>query len=277
MHLNYCRSAVKYFSGVLASGHYAHDIHGPIKHIINLAQASQKFLLPEGGRLYDDPEYKALDEKDTLNLPYPLIAMEYSRDRMPECIGKDEVHASKCILFARETDDAIVLTPVFWAEEAWHPMPEAALPRRGYLNRSVMLNGRVSIRLGRADDRIPMSDYADEVGALLCLLNVLGCRNVHVAKSTPKNHKTKVKSALPFDAYSILTIDAPSKGGSILGMAGNHRSPREHLRRGHIRRLEDGRRIWVSATVVGSSNGSGTVKKDYRVKRVNSIREGAAK
>jgi len=93
----------------------------------------------------------------------------------------------------------------------------------------------------------------------------LSCRNVHTEKSLPK--KTSVamnagkKNAVPFDAYHYLVIDTAKKSESS-GVGGSHASPREHLRRGHIRRLADGRRIWVNATVVSVGNG-GVVEKDY--------------
>lgn len=43
-------------------------------------------------------------------------------------------------------------------------------------------------------------------------------------------------------------------------------SPREHLRRGHIRRLEDGRKFWINAAVVAAGNG-GKIHKDYGIRR----------
>jgi hypothetical protein len=97
------------------------------------------------------------------------------------------------------------------------------------------------------------------------MLNALACSNVHIERSEPKKSSKKIKSALPFDTYHILTIDVPGNSGG--GMAtGSHRSPREHLRRGHIRRLGDGRRIWVNATVVAAGRGAGVVTKDYAIR-----------
>jgi hypothetical protein len=85
---------------------------------------------------------------------------------------------------------------------------------------------------------------------------------VHTQKLPPlKAPKKKAKDALPFDSYHILTVDAPG-GGNLNGRSGGHRSPREHLRRGHIRRYENGARIWVNATVVNAGIG-GRVSKDY--------------
>jgi len=43
---------------------------------------------------------------------------------------------------------------------------------------------------------------------------------------------------------------------------GTHRSPREHVRRGHVRRYADGKKIWIQSMVVNPGNG-GKVTKDY--------------
>lgn len=264
-HLNYCRQMVKQFSNTIAIPNFPEENRGILSHAIDLAQASQKFLLPEGGRLYDDPEYRALDESEPLRLPYPFIALEYTR----RCHAANEegFKSTKAILFAREMDDAIVLMPVMWVDHmgTWGPAPEAAIPRIGYLDRATVFGGYTAIKIQRADDRIPLSDYADEAGALLCFLNVLQCKNVHLDRSDPKKSGKNIKAALPFDTYHVLTIDVPGKAGDGAS-TGGHRTPREHLRRGHIRRLADGRRVWVNATVVSAGHG-GVVTKDYAVRR----------
>jgi hypothetical protein len=263
-HLNYCRQMVKQFTNAIAIPSFPDENRRLLSHAIDLAQASQKFLLPEGGRLYDDQEYRALDEREPLNLPYPFIALEYTRRSY--AANEEGFKSTKSILFARQRDEAIVLMPVMWVDHMgiWGPAPEAAIPRVGYLDRAAVIDGYTAIKMHRADDRIPLSDYADEAGALLCFLNVLQCKNVHVKRSEPKKTGRKIKAALPFDAYHVLTIDFPGKTGA--GSAtGGHRSPREHLRRGHIRCFADGRRIWVNATVVAAGRGAGVVAKVYAV------------
>lgn len=266
-HPNYSRQMIKQYSAVLAKPDTNKDNQTSrlfLSHCIDLAQASQKFLLPEGGRLYDDKEYRALDENEPLRLPYPCIALEYSRYRHEKPEG--DVPSSKAILFAYERDDYIYLVMIAWSDytRLWVPFPEAAIPKVGFLNRSLKSpNGYTAIKIWH-DKQIPTSDYSDEVGALLCFLNVLQCKNVHVERSEPKNFGKKIKAALPFDAYHILTIDAPSNSNGNV-KKGSHRSPREHLRRGHIRRLADGRRIWVNATVVAAGQEAGKIRKDYAI------------
>lgn len=277
-HLNYCRQMSKQFAVGVKNPAIRSDVRGFMSHCIDLAKASQKFMLPDGGRIYDDPDFRALDEEVPLSLPYPLIAVEFTRS--DEYVsGHKFRHATnaqprKSLLFARERDDCIVMTVVVWAENAgmWAPYPEIAIPRTHYIDRNIRSNGYACIRVmqNTADDLdVPLQDYGDECGALLSMLNVLQCNNVHIEQSHPSKLKRmqasgKSKRALPFDSYHILTISAPSEHSGD-GCNGGHRSPREHLRRGHIRRLGDGRKVWVNATVVGAGKGSGVVRKDYRI------------
>lgn len=266
-HLNYCRQMVKQFSTDIRKPGFPEENRGIMSHAIDLAQASQKFLLPDGGRIYDDMEYRALDENEPLSLPYPFIALEYARQRNVTT-EEAETYSSKVIIFARQRDDAIVFLPVIWLDRygVWGPMPEAAIPRTGYLDRTKTFNGYTAIKIAIADPRLSLSDYSDEAGSLLCFLNILQCRNVHTERSEPKSSGKKIKAALPFDSYHVLTIDAPIAESCQGAATGTHRSPREHLRRGHIRRLSDGRRIWVNATVVAAGRGAGIVTKDYAIR-----------
>jgi hypothetical protein len=43
---------------------------------------------------------------------------------------------------------------------------------------------------------------------------------------------------------------------------GHHASPVPHLRRGHIRRLQDGRRVWVRDCLVNASADVATVRRE---------------
>lgn len=268
--MNYCRQMLKQFSNAVKTPGFPEENRLFLSTSMELAVSAEKFMLPEGGRLYDDPQYRALNENERLNLPYPVIALEYSR-KSCEVVSDDQVMCSKSILFAKELDrDWLELNIVVWSDHhrMWCPFPKAGMPRIGYLDRTQVINGRVCTKISCFDDRL-LSDYADEVGALLCFLNVLQCNNVHVERIRPKRadnkNGKKIKTEFPFDTYHILTIDAASikNGDSGVAVSGTHRSPREHLRRGHIRRLASGLRTWVNATVVAAGRGAGLVRKDY--------------
>jgi hypothetical protein len=63
--------------------------------------------------------------------------------------------------------------------------------------------------------------------------------------------------------YKTLELVAPSTRQERIELSGTHASPRLHLRRGHIRRLDESRTVWVQSCVVGAEPGA--VLKDYRV------------
>jgi hypothetical protein len=262
-HPNYSRNMVRQFEPYLSKTDKAFT---PFWNALHLARKAKKFMLPDGGRVYEDKTFRALDESEPLHLPFPCIALEYASDKS-KTPRAGETASSKRIVFVREESDSIVLTPVFWvdAESVWYPLPEAALPLTHYLSRDTVNEGWIAINCSLSDSRFPLSDYEDEIGSLLCFLNALQCSNVHAERSPAKAAGKKIKSALPFDDYYVLSVDLPS-GGSGSTAAGGHRSPREHLRRGHIRRLESGRRIWINAAVVGASKGAGKIVKDYNIK-----------
>ncbi len=95
---------------------------------------------------------------------------------------------------------------------------------------------------------------------------ILGCTNVETADHpapTALNKKRTKAGKFPMLEYKtlVLKLDTQSAIGQSLG--GTHASPRLHLRRGHVRHLESGKRVWVRECVVGSAHG--IVLKDYRI------------
>jgi hypothetical protein len=102
-------------------------------------------------------------------------------------------------------------------------------------------------------------DLLDEITAVLELLEALSCCNVrHEPLPVRKLNKGAAKrGALPFDAYRVLVVETTGKEDSESSSSANatHRSPREHLRRGHIRIYQTGRRIWINSTLVNAGVG----------------------
>ena len=100
---------------------------------------------------------------------------------------------------------------------------------------------------------------------------VMACSNVRAQEHKPAdalNKKRLTAGKQPLVSYKTLEIVTPSERGESACSGGTHASPRVHLRRGHIRRLGDGRTVWVQACVVGSKHGM--VIKDYRVRPAHS-------
>lgn len=95
-------------------------------------------------------------------------------------------------------------------------------------------------------------------------IEVFSCTNVvAVDNPAPKfiNQKRIAKGKPPVFSYKTLHItgERPERTESI---GGKHASPRLHLRRGHIRRLANGNRIWVRSCLVGDKS-KGFIKHDY--------------
>ena len=115
------------------------------------------------------------------------------------------------------------------------------------------------------------SDESKEAAMLfhamaLNLFFVLGCSNVAAVDNQPPaalNKKRAKAGKFPLLSYKTLVVVVDEARTTSQPMGGTHSSPRVHLRRGHIRRLGSGRRVWVQSCVVGSKHGM--VLKDYRV------------
>ena len=114
-------------------------------------------------------------------------------------------------------------------------------------------------------------DTAFATMSVLYLCEALSCSNVSTrileAVDLRVNRKRVAKGKLPLYETKLLVV--PSKPYSNKEDAEDpdgikRNSPREHLRRGHIRRLDEHRRIWINSCVVGNHN-DGRIDKTYLV------------
>jgi len=111
------------------------------------------------------------------------------------------------------------------------------------------------------------ADWGSMLVDIFRVIEVFSCCNVkYVEHYAPKhiNRQREKKGKPPIFGYRTLhlMVDEISTRGD--GLKTDRTSPRLHLRRGHIRRLDDGRRIWVRSAVVGEKK-NGFVHKDYSV------------
>lgn len=111
-------------------------------------------------------------------------------------------------------------------------------------------------------------DVNDELLTTVDFCAIMNCQNV-AYESIPASEKLNKKRAAsgkpPLYEYKILTLDPTDGHQHTQGSGqGTHASPRIHLRRGHIRRLQSGKVTWVNAAVVGNKH-QGVIDKDYRV------------
>ena len=261
--VNYCRQMKQAFQSMSTHPSIQGKTLGErMRHGIDLANASEKFLLPSGGRLIDDNEFRALDENLPLRLPYKFVALEFEAPK--EFLDKDIERVNAFIVFAREDEESIAITPAFrhQADGLWGILPAYVMQKNDYLRR---FEDALPAANGAFEDaNFNPRAYRLPVMRLLGFLNCLACSNVSTQRLESHKGSKKVKSALPFDSYHVLTIDAAKKNERDMCISGAHRSPREHLRRGHIRRYENGTKIWVNAAVVNAGVG-GKISKDYRL------------
>lgn len=262
-HLNYSRQMAKQFLDMVGNGiPFGEVTASMLQNYIDLARRSVKFILPDNGRILDDSSMSALDEKQPLRLPYPVVCIEYRR-KFYDDPNAPGVQPTKGLAFAAESNGGIEIYPAVWldARGVWGPMPPALIESIGHRRINGERTGPAGIAM-RVPPGIPAKDYSCETGALLDLLNVLACSNAYAHVSPARSSGRRCKSAIPFDDYRIIKIAATSSGRPG-ARGGLHRSPREHLRRGHIRRLSSGKCVWVNATIVAAGKDSGRVFKHY--------------
>lgn len=238
-------------------------------------ETAVKFALPPNGEffssdLFRSHDWRGLSGLDTLRLPFPAIVMEFVMSQ-----GARDCDA---VVLAVESGSSLVMNICLRDESAPHGWnvvlgtyvfdPQTALATSGEPARRFDL--WQSMFAGGVDDRAAM--YARELWEatanvilpLLSLVEVLQCSNVRAERIDVPSPlvKKRARRGEPSFAYHVLTIPGASDNRDEHG--GTHSSPRQHLRRGHIRRLPNTRKIWVNACVVGRRE-DGSTEKDYRV------------
>jgi hypothetical protein len=117
-----------------------------------------------------------------------------------------------------------------------------------------------------------LEDFQDDFMSMatLCkLLEINDCKQVSVnvpPKLAKKHSKRGEAGAYDYKVLSIggETWDSPYLGGGN-GGGGGGGAKRSHMRRGHIRTYQNGKKVWINSTYV-HGNREGFVEKDYRLK-----------
>ncbi len=112
-----------------------------------------------------------------------------------------------------------------------------------------------------------MLDSHDELMMLVQSCSVLNCANVTTSELAPAaalNKKRQAKGLQPFFTYKVLQLRREERASASVDV-GQHASPRMHLRRGHLRRLNN-KTTWVRPTTVNAQSKLGVVLKDYAVR-----------
>jgi hypothetical protein len=281
--LNYSRELYNFAKKFLAGGPYIESnelsllLEGYTK-VCKLHHKSVKFTLPDAGRVNNfDTQNFSLD--GVVGIPFKYICLEYyippiTRkegdpyfyiDGVPQYTKEESCLARKRIVYAVDMDDIIEIIPAhagthddyIKAGEIWSVLPAVKFIKE---SKSFVFPEKI---LGS------VSDYTTELGAFLFFIKAMSRSNVKVDKRPPSvKGKANVKrnGFVPYDSYHVLTVDLnyvneqsnPSTGHDT------HASPREHIRRGHVRTLASGKKIWVNDTVVNKGV-SNVVNKTYAI------------
>ena len=270
--------------------------------ILAECKASTKFILPDNGRIFDD-SLRGLPDDFRLPFDQVLIEYKVVNEGgvVAQAFGNEVTYSAReRIILAQQDGDSILVFSVICMQipggfERWYVQPFCAeLSPAKNLDPAEMARAKAKaigmVASGNAIESVGVylydlgggarrafgSDWerhahlnlTDEISAVLELIEALSCSNVqHEALQVrPLNKSAMKRGALPFDEYHVLTVRSTvAAPGCIPTMLPfDRRAPREHLRRGHIRRLQDGRRIWVNATVV-NAGAQGVIEKSYRM------------
>lgn len=103
---------------------------------------------------------------------------------------------------------------------------------------------------------------------VVAALAALSCSNVRIEKGFPPSlmdNKARIKKGhVPHTQKNFITFSVVTEIHGANPNKGSHTKKSTHIRRGHIRRYQSGKKIWVESTVI--NGGAGEVKpKKYKI------------
>lgn len=236
-----------------------------------------KFKLTEGNFLLNngDNSLEFLGRfVDEVNLPYESIVFEV------DSFVSGAPQNSPMLVLLKQIDDLIYMQVAFkndeWAGE-W-----TIIETGNELVQLIFDRKKIQLSLSMDTSHLDIDEvtigkiknlYHNSIfGVFVSFICALSCKNTKIEdspiqQSSVKNSIRKSKGKLPFFTHKILTIDGVGSSKKTPN-GGSHASPRVHLRRGHIRRLEN-KNVWVNSCVVGDKS-KGLVSKDYAVQNTPS-------
>jgi len=229
---------------------------------------SVHFAVPDGGKIFNDG-LKGLHGMP-LRLPFPSMTVEFC-----------PVAGKKTLIMVFQEETKIMVNyaqPSPLAPDTW--IPSTAMTRlpnletfspeeftKSEIEYQVMAP-EIWSKLEQSTRDATIRECVSLGVTILELLEALTCRNVSLVnhqEASPVNPKRIKVGKLPIYETKVLVVDTGDDIGETIRTGRVvHASPRQHLRRGHIRRLLAGN-IWVNSCVVGSLK-KGIIDKSYLVK-----------
>ena len=260
----YSREVINHFR----SAPKTHRCRDLLLDIANEIEHSEKFILPQGGRFVDDPDYKAIDKGQELHLPFDRVVLEFKPAFTHFKPESGNVKHEKTLVLCAETELYIQFSPICFYNGYWVVAPPAFLNKRtallGDKNPSLGTRRPIEITL-EASNPTPIDDYLDEAISIVSMINALACKNVAIHKEKCSRYSKARMQAKDCDEYHMLVLTNSSGDEAGVTNGGIRRGVREHLRRGHVRICASGVKTWVNAAVIAKGSG-GKVTKDYRLK-----------
>lgn len=265
---NDLRKAAKEFASVNDA-----DRASAMLHTANKIKKAVHFSMPDNAEILNDG-FKGIRGEE-IHLPYKLITVEFFfRDGL-----LSQNTSTKYIVIAEEFDEHInILTCQFvhdvnkWGVQNMFIQVPIRWDADSVQDNKVHKYKCLAYPL--LDDMDAKSMEAEAQWAtvtsssVLELIEALSCSNVThepIEKINPAVNARRIRDGkLPLYETRCLVINAGKSVGVGNGIGGTHGSPRQHLRRGHIRRHPTAGNIWVNSCVVGSSE-LGVIEKQYAV------------
>lgn len=260
----------------IATAMHASKAREEVEWLALCIEQSVKFYFPSGMNVLEGK--KIHDEtRDLLELPFDIVSV-LSEVPMMDATG-DEAATADMITVAVSAKGHSS-HPGAWALiasainipgcEGWQPSGCQILVVKPPLapGISVFPGGAFAeASIQRLGLEATLREMQQDVVVVTNLCAMLGLGNVRKSLvEAPKrlNEKRQRNGKLPLWSYHVLEVDGErwEKPDALVGAQG--RVFRSHLRRGHIRRLADGRRVWVRASFVHGA-AAGFVHKDYRI------------
>lgn len=278
---NYAAQALRALDDDIAKIVRAGKDPWPFQNLRSLLDGAVHFAVPDGGIIFGDDLRGIQDSR--LTMPFDVISIA--------CFFQKDSNTSKCLLVARDGHDFIEIYGMFAnkaSNHQWVPhngililSNSADMPPIIWRNGSLGLDGEHYIfskdlykyELDEYGEQRTMENHKKAAAVhgevFLELMEALSCRNVFhepLEPINPKANARRIKNGkLPLLETRIITIKSEAsqrKSGSHTSAA-DRSGPRQHLRRGHVRRLQSGN-IWVRSCVVGDA-GRGRIEKMYHV------------
>jgi hypothetical protein len=264
--------------------------------VLSIYKKSQKFYFPRERQIL---EGKKFDDSvaELVRLPYPVISVLSETHIEASELGVSEGIPTKSMTLVCDLEyfgqllklnhaESLPANTLVYFSMAEIPKEFSQFPAEWVLypmvyfmsyvpDKGFELRGHPGIsNIGADRDRI-LADGENDLNTVINVCTVLNLHNAHeeAEKAPAALNKARIKKGKSglYD-YKILVVDGERWDGRHSASHSSHDGVRSHFRRGHIRRLETGKSVWVRSTIVQGSR-EGFVEKSYSLESKNALHQ----